>query len=189
MAQIMLDLETFGTRPGAAIWQIGACEFDLQSGRLGRAIQIDVDPGTCQLIGLGIDAETVKWWMQQSQSARARMANATKHVSVALNEFSEWVKEDSQVWGNGAGFDQVLLREAYLRAGRPTPWQFWNDRCFRTIKNLYGVEAPKPLTLDQYRAHGLVLDGDIACELHVAAWDSIVQAHWLLKIFGKDLTG
>ena len=44
------------------------------------------------------------------------------------------------VWGNGASFDNVLLATAYKRLGMETPWPFWKDRCFRTMKNVCKVD-------------------------------------------------
>ena len=36
MLDVMLDLETMGTQPDAAIVAIGAVEFDLEAAQLGR---------------------------------------------------------------------------------------------------------------------------------------------------------
>lgn len=48
-----------------------------------------------------------------------------------------------RVWGNGAAYDNVLLRGAYQRLYMPLPWEWRNDRCFRTLrKALPHVEAP-----------------------------------------------
>ena len=41
------------------------------------------------------------------------------------------------IWGNGAAFDNVILRTAYERLGLKAPWNFWDDRCFRTVKALH----------------------------------------------------
>ncbi|HHB9818735.1 TPA: 3'-5' exonuclease, partial [Salmonella enterica] len=41
-----------------------------------------------------------------------------------------------KVWGNGATFDNVILRGAYERAGKICPWPFWNDHDVRTLVTL-----------------------------------------------------
>ena len=45
--------------------------------------------------------------------------------------------QNQGVWGNGASFDNVILANAYEALGRRAPWQFWQDRCFRTVKSMY----------------------------------------------------
>lgn len=53
-------------------------------------------------------------------------------------------REETRVWGNGAAFDNVILRRAYERTSRESmkaPWPHWNDRCYRTIKGLYGHQV------------------------------------------------
>ena len=63
-----------------------------------------------------------------------------------LQEFSDWIKEtcrheDVRPWGNSNRFDLGITESAYKRAGIPAPWVHWNERDFRTVRNLYpGVE-------------------------------------------------
>jgi exodeoxyribonuclease VIII len=44
-----------------------------------------------------------------------------------------------KVWGNGSDFDNKLLSTAYEKIGwkHLIPWNFRNNRCYRTVKNLY----------------------------------------------------
>ena len=46
------------------------------------------------------------------------------------------VESDLRIWGNGAGFDNTLLRQAYEVNSREVPWAFRHDRCFRTLRGL-----------------------------------------------------
>ena len=41
------------------------------------------------------------------------------------------------VWGNGATFDNVILRRAFDDCAIEAPWPFWHDRDLRTILGLY----------------------------------------------------
>jgi inhibitor of KinA sporulation pathway (predicted exonuclease) len=41
------------------------------------------------------------------------------------------------VWGNGANFDNTLVAAAYRAMKMDVPWQYWNDRCYRTIANMF----------------------------------------------------
>lgn len=133
---IMLDLETLGNRPGAVIVAIGAVEF--HGGEIIKEFYLRVDADSCVAIGLKLDVSTVMWWLKQSDIARMEITKQGKPIRDALAEFSKWIPyDDCRVWGNGASFDNTLLAEAYSRARLPIPWKFWNERCYRTVKNLH----------------------------------------------------
>lgn len=139
MRDVMLDLETMGNGPRAAIVAIGAVEFDPETGTVGERFYQAVDLATAVSMGGEMDASTVLWWMQQGDEARAAFAKGGAHLSKALMDFSTWLHErgapdDVRVWGNGAAFDNVILASAYRAAMQLQPWRHWNDRCYRTIK-------------------------------------------------------
>ena len=60
-------------------------------------------------------------------------------IANALIEFSMFCESVKVcgMWGNGAAFDNVLLSNAYRKLEMNQPWKFWNDRCYRTVKNIY----------------------------------------------------
>ena len=139
MLDVMLDLETMGNGPCAAIVAIGAVEFDCETGAVGARFSQPVDLDTAVRMGGEMDASTVLWWMQQGDEARAAFAKGGAHLAQALINFAAWLQErgttDSlRIWGNGAAFDNVILASAYRAASMPQPWRHWNDRCYRTIK-------------------------------------------------------
>lgn len=63
MRNVMIDLETFGTRPGSVIVSIGAVEFSMDG--IGEAYYRAIDVASSLLAGLTIDEITVKWWREQ----------------------------------------------------------------------------------------------------------------------------
>ena len=142
---IMLDLETLSSQPDAAIVAIGACTFRAdgtitpdESAR--RRFYLIVDAASAQQNGGHISASTVAWWMKQSDRARSIFGeHEARHINIAISEFANFCQEfgrDVRVWGNGASFDNVVLRGAYERIGGRAPWAFFNERCYRTLKNL-----------------------------------------------------
>lgn len=165
--QIMLDLETLGTSERAVILSIGACMFyEEGSGIHGEPFEVHVDPNSCVDAGLVMDASTVMWWMRDERDAARKvlMGHTRVALSDALNRFSTWMGADKPVWGNGATFDNVILRNAYAAAGKPAPWSYWNDRCYRTMK------ARTPFAMQRKGVH------------HSAMWDAISQAEHLQQI-------
>lgn len=130
----MLDLETLGQKPGSVIVAIGAVKFQL--GEIVSSFYERVDPQSCIDIGHKMDTSTVMWWLKQENAARLEITKPGKPIRQILETFAFWLADpDAEIWGNGAGFDNILLGDAYDRAQLQRPWKFWNDRCYRTLKN------------------------------------------------------
>jgi len=166
--KIMLDLETMGQRKDAAIIAIGAVKFG--DGKIYDEFYQIIDLQSSIDAGLSIDASTIMWWMKQSDAARNEFGRASASIDGVLQNFSDWIGDDSdpEIWGNGAAFDNVILANAYHKCGIKQPWKYWNDRCYRTIKAM----VPK-LTLERTGTHHNALD------------DAKHQALHLMKIFGQ----
>lgn len=132
----MLDLETLGQGSNSVIIAIGAVLFNPYGGTT-HDFYCTIDPEDAVREGLQIDASTVMWWLQQSDTARSAFKKPGMPLKAALNSFREWYTKDAPVWGNGAAFDNVILANAYKAIGEKQPWDFWNDRCYRTVKGMY----------------------------------------------------
>lgn len=143
---VMLDIETLGVGPDALICSIGAVKFDpnfllTEHGEhpIVDRFQVGVDFVSAQQAGGVIDASTVGWWMQPKQDTARQMLLMLDRVDIgsALEGFAIWFgDQDLPVWGNGATFDNTIVRRAYQRLGMPVPWSYKKDRCFRTIASL-----------------------------------------------------
>lgn len=139
---IMLDLETMGKTPTAAIIAIGAVEFDPVEGAIGGSFYQLVDLENAVAWGGTMDASTVRWWLGRSDAQRAALLEqdaACLHNSLLM--LSRWIgergeKADRILWANGAGFDFPIIRHAYACCGEAAPWEWWNERCYRTMKAL-----------------------------------------------------
>lgn len=132
---IMLDLETFGTGPNSVIRSIGAVRFDEQG--IKDSFDVNICHGSCLNYGLKVDQKTFEWWDCQSEEAQSYFENTEKKpLNDALDLFKEWLGPDAIVWGNGSDFDNVILSNAYNKVQKDIPWNFWNNRCYRTIKAL-----------------------------------------------------
>lgn len=169
MKDVMLDLETMGNGNNAAIIAIGAVEFDLENALIGRKFYAQVNLESAVKEGGIIDASTVLWWMKQSDAARKEFENAGIPVIHALAAFSQWFPEGANVWGNGATFDNVILRNTYTRLDWTTPWSFRQDRCFRTVRALH----PLAVIPNVGTAHNAVNDAEY-------------QARYLIKILTEE---
>ena len=143
MKHVMHDLETLDVVPGAAILSIGAVEFDPSTAKLGRTFYQVISLGSYLDAGLTVSPGTLRWWMQQSDAARQVFTDpGAVELDSALHGFNVWlddVRADDELnlWGNGSNFDNVLLREAYETLGIVPAWSPFEDRCYRTLKNLF----------------------------------------------------
>lgn len=138
MEHLMIDLETMGTRPGCPVLSIGAVYFDPKMGELGESYY-GVAYSDQSAYGLKPEKETVDWWARQSAEAQKVFEDPKRiFLPEMLWEFDNFIlnKKDTKVWGNGANFDNPVLAAAYHATGKALPWSFWNDRCYRTVKNL-----------------------------------------------------
>lgn len=163
---VMVDLETMGNSSNAAIISIGACKFDPYGTTIGSKFHLVVNLESSLAAGMAMDASTVMWWMQQSDQARA-VFNADRRYDLApaLSEFSKWFGKDSMpVWGNGATFDNVILRNAYKAARMEPPWKFWDDSCYRTMKH----RAPT-VTMNKLGVAHNALDDAVNQAVHLQA--------------------
>jgi exodeoxyribonuclease VIII len=105
-----------------------------------------VDLQSCLNVGLGIDAGTWAWWMRQDQDARLAVLDGTRPLGVVLEEFAVWLESlpgEVHVWGNGSDFDNAILAECYRRLGRGLPWEYWNNRCLRSLVKVLGVSVKR----------------------------------------------
>lgn len=146
---VMLDLETMSTKPNAAIIAIGAVVMDFEENCLGAAFYRIVSLSSSMEAGLVVDPETITWWMNQPDSARRLMRGCDLHnLAPALLDFTIFLKQahaanEVHLWGNGAAFDNVVLRSAYEATKCVLPWDYKGDRCYRTMRKEY-PEVPYP---------------------------------------------
>ncbi|MBB7619420.1 3'-5' exonuclease, partial [Escherichia coli] len=135
---LSVDLETMGTNPDAPINSIGGKFFDPTTGEMGPEFSKAIDLETSGGI---IDRKTIKWWAKRSREAQSAIFTDEIPLDDALLQLREFINENSgesfvQIWGNGANFDNVILRRSYERQGIPCPWRYYNDRDVRTIVEL-----------------------------------------------------
>lgn len=176
----MLDLETLDTEPGAAVLSIGGVLFDRETKSIGPGIHVRLDLNDQFMRGLTVSASTLRWWFEQSDDARREAMADQMNTASALMGLAEFlthgeggVNKDMKVWGNGAGFDNPILVALYRRFGMEPPWKFWNDRCFRTLKNeTKGARTVEP-TFEGGR--------------HNAFADAKHQAKWAINMYWGEL--
>jgi len=141
MNHVMIDLETFGLGMDAPIVAIGACSFywnhRTKDGAIEDTFRATIPLKEAVVDGAVIDPDTVEFWLQQEDEARASLPEGLWTLHESLDQFAGFLENAGPldgVWGNGAAFDNALLAQTYRRAGKSIPWSYKLDRCFRTIR-------------------------------------------------------
>jgi len=134
--QVMIDIETMGKNTSAPIISIAAVIFSIIDGKLliGSSFHEYVSLKSSMMCGGIPDAETILWWMRQSDEARSQFERE-KGILLpeALIKLAAFIQPDDCVWGNGPTFDLSILKTAYERNYLPVPWNHQNERCLRTV--------------------------------------------------------
>lgn len=159
LTNVMVDIETVSTAYNAGILTIGAVPFGCDSilepfyekCSYNSIVSSDV---------FDISQNTMKWWDRQTTSARKEAFSGTQSIWEMLDNFYRYIKTlpgEVIVWGNGADFDNVILTNAFAKVGSDIPWKYSNNRCFRTLKNLF-PETVVPVPVFEGCAHNALAD-------------------------------
>lgn len=165
---VMVDLETLSNAPNAAIVAIGAVTFnngDVPAAAFVRdTFYCTICARSAQRTGGHIGGDTVIWWLKQPDAARLAIVEEPLQTFDAISAFTQWLRKQGsgvRVWGNGANFDNVVLRDTFQRLLMDAPWSFRDDRCYRTLKSLRPDIAFEP-----YGTHHKALDDAFAQGRH-----------------------
>lgn len=168
---VMVDIETLGARPGSVIASIGAVVFDANT--IIEEWECLVDPQSCVDVGLRLEVDTIKWWMRQSDDARAKTFGLRAlPVADALSELNRWangVHGCTNYWSHGATFDLVMLHEAYI-ATKVSPLMK-DFRRARDTRTLYEITGTNPKTfMGTGTAHNAVDDARAQALAVIESW-------------------
>lgn len=141
---IMIDLETYGLRPGCAIRSVGAVAFDLYRPEAGGdTFSANVTLTSCVDAGLHVDPDTERWWADQSAEAQAHLEIEPRPLREVVIGFGIWWSRQAgkYVWAQGANFDPVLWEVACRAVKLPVPWRYYHVQDTRTVYNLARLDT------------------------------------------------
>lgn len=164
---IMMDIETLDLAPRAIVTQLAFVAFDLDD---PTAILREVEeylPIQPQLaLSRTLNADTLIWWMQQSDDARAKfkassgndMDEITALVNSVATKMGRVIADADyyELWARGPQFDAVVVESLLGDFGQETPWKYDTVRDLRTLLGLAGVDTkadvPMPTGLTSHHA-------------------------------------
>ncbi len=139
---VMLDIETLGTGVNCVVLSVAAIQFD-NKGKLYNKYNVSLNIDQQQRLGRNVDSSTIEWWLKQKPEIfRAQLQNPIE-LGVALTELAK-ITKGHYIWSNGASFDIPIVASLYRQLGIDIPWNFWDERCARTIMACLAVKGEKP---------------------------------------------
>ena len=161
MNHIMLDIETLGTNSNALVVSISAVQFDMNSNEIGEKFEIGLNKEQQLEKGAVVEQSTVDWWEKQSDEAKQMLDSLEKiDVSDALVCFNSWIKSNFKapskikLWGNGATFDNVIIRNLFSRHDIDFLIPYYADKDVRTLVYLLKINT-KSFTFDGVKHNGI----------------------------------
>jgi len=134
---VMIDIETYDTKPTAVILSIGACLIGNSSICFYEEVHTETQFERTTSIA------TKEWWEKQGNPPIHGL-NPLYHV---LDRLALFLKTNTIgepiIWCKGTDFDTAILTHAYNQLYIPVPWKYNNVRDCRTIYKVLGL-FPEP---------------------------------------------
>ncbi len=143
MNNVMLDLETMGVSNNALIVSIGACFFNPLNDSIGKTFYTNINMQSAIDIGCKFDANTIKWWMHQTNEARIALFKHTIDICDVLHSFNSFINLNCDnistinIWSH-VTFDHVILEETYRKAKIKPAFHYTSARDIRTLTHFVG---------------------------------------------------
>lgn len=170
---LMIDLETLGTSVDSVILSIGYAIFTYEDGIIDSG---EIYPSIVEQhrMGRAMSSETVDWWHSNSPREFERLLNIPGRwrCSEVSHFFRRLELTMGEVWANSPSFDLSILRD-YL--GGEVFWPYYDERDFRTLKNLPGCRKV-------YEAHKAQYKG-----IHNSKDDAVFQARVVVSCYRRLL--
>ena len=160
---VMLDLETLGTKEGSIILSVALKTFCVDATKEPKEdynYHQHISVLSSLFYHLTSDYDTEEWWAQQSVEARKKVLEGQKEavevdgVARFLHALLTRWSEDYNlyIWGRGVGGFDLPLLDAMMRTvigeGCKTPWKYWAAMDVRTIMNFCKMCGHQPAKED-----------------------------------------
>jgi len=184
MKHIMLDLETLSAQTDAAIVSIGAVKFSPNGADdeatmrdQDRCLDIRIDLDSAMAHG-HVSGSTLQWWFKQDAMAIHKTFSDPNNKPMSLRDAMDAFYDFSQgcvyLWGNGANFDNPIIRNAWSKVSQADfPIAYNKDLCYRTVKELVPV-GKMPMIPKCGTAHN-ALDDAIYQARHLQAMYGVME--------------
>lgn len=141
----MIDIESLHTTPDCVILSIGAVRFDPKG--MGVVEKLELKPtieDQTEIYNRKISDDTIRWWSEQNPAALEEAFSDEGRIPFVdcMETLYKFCWNRRAVWSNGAGFDCIVMEDAWRQTSdkpNPIPWPFWSVRDTRTLYEVTGV--------------------------------------------------
>ena len=140
MKDVMIDFETLGKGPNKAVCQIGAVFFDNVTGELGAEFRANIDARSHEKCGGVVDADTVYWWLKQSEQARASITEQGQDIHTVMSDLNFFLTPAARIWSH-ATFDFVTLVNVLHQLNIKPGFSYKAGMDLRTLVYLAGISV------------------------------------------------
>ena len=133
LPRVMVDIETLGLDRHASIISLGAVRFD--AGRLGDTFYREISFDSNREHDRSIEQDTWEWWTED-QDVDEEWLRSGDGLAEVLSDFAAWYGNSHEIWANSPSFDCEALEHAFAQVNIIEPWEFYEERDYRTLKNL-----------------------------------------------------
>lgn len=140
---IVVDIETLGTKSDSPIIQIGAIFFDIKTAEVINTFDYVVDIENTMI---DVSGSTLRWWLNEDHNLfKDIILNSKNKGCRPIYEILNFLRQDIMsfkelgdvyLWGHGILFDNNIIRTAMEKVGIEYPIDYNKDRDVRTILEL-----------------------------------------------------
>ena len=174
MIDVMLDIETLGTRVDSVIMSVAAVKFNPKTGWIGDKQQwlLDVDQ-QLKVLNRSFDEKTIEWWSKQDSSVMESLFSENQDgsrvsIQTFASDFKKFMNGSDSIWAHGVAFDIAMIEHLLVSVGHAAPWSYGKVKDTRTLYEIFGDHRSKDRT-----------------GAHDALNDCVYQIHALVSLYEK----
>lgn len=137
---LMIDIETLGTKPDCVVVTFGAVKFNPHTNTTGPGMYLRLNADEQIARGRSVDDDTMHWWMAQPEEVREEaIGDGTRcDIDDFVKQLNKFLVGVDAIWAQGPAFDMVILENLYHQWGYPQPWMYYQIRDSRTLFKVHG---------------------------------------------------
>mgnify|MGYP003413452810 CR=1 FL=1 len=142
--QTVIDLETYGKGPYAAIASIGIVDFFVSDEFvIEDQYYANVHQDMNKKLNREYDDDTIDWWLQQDPTIRKALLVDQKPLDVVMREVIAFIDKKALIWCQGTDFDISILKTTFKQLELEIPWKYSNVRDSRTFTEELGYSMKR----------------------------------------------
>ncbi len=156
MKSTMIDIETLDIGLNAVVLSVGLCKFDSKDYSVEPydLLYMRLDIAEQQTLGRTISDDTLEWWSKQPDKIKndAFSEDNRESIDSFLVKLYKYCKGSKLTWANSPAFDLTILESLYKQKGKKEPWNYWDCRDVRTIKDFFDYDEKKLFSKNNHNA-------------------------------------